>query len=178
MSETMLRGGMSIPSYLAPFALVLGCHAREEAGPTPAASAESAMILGAEARAHTIGELATAPDYTMSMDSDKECPLDSPFSTRHGFVKFGIEVSLEGTSAIEVPVNPFYATLYDAGGEAYTATLAGCDPGLPSLRLTTGKKTRGFVSFEIPVGARRLELRYGPTIIGRSAEELRFTVVR
>jgi hypothetical protein len=135
------------------------------------------MLLG-EPRAHTLGELAVAPDYTMSMESDKECPVDSPFATKRGFVKFGVELSLEGTSAVEVPVNPFYATLYDAGGDAYTTTLAGCDPGLPPIRVTAGEKARGFVTFEIPVASRKLELHYAPTIIGRTAEELKFAVQR
>src|SRR5262245_5176544 len=82
------------------------------ATPPPAPSAETAMLLGGEPRAHPIGELAVAPDYTMSMESDKECPVDS-FATKRGFVKLGIELSVAGTSAIEVPVNPFYATLSD-----------------------------------------------------------------
>ncbi len=136
------------------------------------------MILGGEQRAHTLGELAVAPDYTMSVESDKECLDGSAFASKRGYVKFGIEVSVEGTSAVEVPVNPFYATLYDTGGDVYTSTLAGCDPGLSAVRVTSGKKVRGFVTFEIPASSRKLELHYAPTIIGRGAEELKFAVTR
>jgi hypothetical protein len=136
------------------------------------------MMLGMETRAHPIGELGVAPDYSMSVESDKECPLDPPFASKRGFVKVGLELSVEGTSAVEVPVNPFYALLYDAGGETYTSTLAGCEPNLPSVRLTVGKKARGFVTFEIPRGSRRLELRYAPVVIGRTSEELRFAINR
>jgi len=158
----------------------VACHAHPDAPAPerPAPSAESALVLGAEARAHSIGELAVAADYTMSVESDKECLLDSPFAPRPGFVKVGLELSVEGTSAVEIPVNPFYATLYDSDGDSYRSTLAGCDPGLPSIRVTTGKQARGFVTFEIPNTARHLELRYAPQIIGRGPEELRFTVVR
>jgi hypothetical protein len=164
---------------LSPLFLV-GCHAHADApAPTPSGdTAESAMMLGGEARVHPIGELATAPDYTMSLESDKECPLDSPFAPKRGYVKVGLELSVEGTSAVEIPVNPFYASLYDSGGTVYTSTLAGCEPGLPSVRVTAGRKVRGFVSFEIPTTSHRLELRYAPLIIGRGAEELRFAVVR
>lgn len=136
------------------------------------------MVLGADTRAHAVGELGIAPDYSMSVDSDKECPLEPPFASKRGFVKVGFEVSVEGTSAREVPVNPFYATLYDGTGESYTSTLAGCEPGLPSVRVTSGKKARGFVTFEIPRGARKLELRYTPVVIGRTSEELRFAINR
>jgi hypothetical protein len=93
-------------------------------------------------------------------------------------VKVGIELSVEGTSAVEVPVNPFYATLSNSSGETFANTLAGCEPGLPSVRVTAGVKARGFVTFEIPREARKLELKYAPIIIGRGAEEVRFAVAR
>jgi hypothetical protein len=168
------RAGLLLATALG---CALACHERTET-PPPAPSAESAMMLGGEPRAHPIGELAIAPDYSMSMESDKECPLDSPFATKRGFVKMGIELSVEGTSSSEVPVNPFYATLYDASGDMFANTLAGCEPGLPSVRVTSGVKARGFVTFEIPRGARKLELKYAPIIIGRGPEEVRFAVAR
>ena len=104
--------------------------------------------------------------------------MNPPFASKRGFVKVGLEVVIEGRSALEVPVNPFYATLYNTGGDAYTSTLAGCEPGLPPVRVTTGQKARGFVTFEIPPPARKLELRYAPLIIGHGLEELRFAVAR
>jgi hypothetical protein len=174
MARRGKRVVLSVPLAIA------GCHAHPDA-PAPeraAPSAESTLVLGAEARVHSMGELAVAADYTMSLESDKECLLDSPFAPRRGFVKVGLELSVEGTSAVEIPVNPFYATLYDSNGDAYRSTLAGCEPGLPPVRLTSGKQARGFVSFEIPGASRHLELRYTPQIIGRGPEELRFTVVR
>jgi hypothetical protein len=173
----MARRGMRV--VLSALALPC-CHAHADA-PPPAPSApgtDNPLVLGAEARVHGIGELATAADYTLSLESDKECPVDSPFAPKRGFVKLGLEVSVEGISGVEVPVNPFYATLCDSNGDTYTSTLAGCEPSLPSVRVTTGKKARGFVTFEIPATSRRLELRYAPLIIGRGPEELRFAVVR
>jgi hypothetical protein len=168
------------PLVVLPPLFLIGCHTHADApAPTPSTeTTESATMLGTEARVHPIGELAIAPDYTMSLESDKECPLDSPFAPKRGYVKIGLELSVEGTSAVEIPVNPFYASLYDAGGTVYTSTLAGCEPGLPSIRVTAGKKARGFVTFEIPTASHRLELRYTPLIIGRGAEELKFAVVR
>jgi hypothetical protein len=164
---------------LVPFALAVACRGHSEGtSASPFPSSESAAILGAETRAHAMGELAVAPDYNMSVDSDRECLENSPFASKHGHVKLGIEVSIEGTSAVEVPVNPFYATLYDAGGDVYTSTLAGCDPGLSAVRVTSGKKARGFVTFDIPASSRKLELHYAPTIIGRGPEELKFAIAR
>ncbi|HVW24541.1 MAG TPA: DUF4352 domain-containing protein [Polyangiaceae bacterium] len=178
----MRAPGFTVPARpwaLLPLASAVACHARADGPPPPPSpSAESATILGGEPRVHPEGELAVLRDYTMSVESDKECREDTPFASKRGYVKFGIEVTLEGTSAVEVPVNPFYATLYDSNGDVYTSTLAGCDPGLVSMRVTTGKKARGFITFEIPATSRKLELHYEPTIIGRTAEEARFVVVR
>src|SRR5579872_6083998 len=62
------------PWAFAPVTLAVACHGRGEGTPPlPSPSAESAMILGGEQRAHTLGELAVAADYTMSVESDKEC---------------------------------------------------------------------------------------------------------
>lgn len=159
--------------------LAAGCHARGEGtAPSPSAGTPSGLVMGSEDRAYLLGELGVAPDFTMSVESDKECPEATAFAPKRGFIKFGVEVSISGTSTVEVPVNPFYATLHDSTGDVYTSNLAGCDPGLPAVRVTTGKKARGFVTFEIPTMSRKLELRYAPTIIGRTGEELKFTVTR
>jgi hypothetical protein len=114
----------------------------------------------------------------MSAESVKDCLLEAPFAAKSGAVKVAIEVTLEGTSGLEVPVNPFYSTLRTASGDEYASTLAGCDPALPSIRLTKGQKARGFITFEIPKTARQLELRYAPMVIGPGVEELRFTLTR
>jgi hypothetical protein len=159
-----------------------GCRAREEPAPAPSARApapaEPVPIVGAEPRVYAMGELGAARDYTMSAESVKDCLLDSPFAAKSGFVKVGVEVELRGTSTAEVPANPFYATLRAGNGDEYPSTLAGCDPGLPSIRLTAGQKARGFVTFEIPKATARAELRYAPLVIGPGVEELRFAIAR
>lgn len=163
---------------LAVLALVVGCaksHADNQVGATSAAAQE---VLGLDTRVHPLGELGQARDYSMSVDSIKDCPLEPPFAPKRGNSKIGLEVSLQGTSDREVPVNVFYATLYDTRGDTFSATLAGCEPALPSLRLTRGKTAQGFVTFEVPKSAEKLELRYAPLVIGPGTEELKFAINR
>jgi hypothetical protein len=155
----------------------LGCHAAAHDAPAPAPSAE-ATIISTDTQVHPEGELARGRDYTMSVESVRDCPLEGPFAPKKGFSKLGIEVELEGQSSVEVPVNPFYATLYEPSLENYASTLAGCEPGLPSVRVTAGHEARGFVTFEVPKASRIFELRYTPLVIGPGTEELRFKVVR
>jgi hypothetical protein len=179
------RLGSSLLAVLGvvPCAGVCGCRGASSNEPSAASSSSAAagseaLLVGPDTRVHPPGELGHAHDFSMSVESVKDCLLDAPFAARDGSVKVGVEVALEGTTALEVPVNPFYATLHDASGETYTSTLAGCEPSLPSIRLTSGKKARGFVTFEVPKTARHLELHYAPLVIGPGVEELRFQVVR
>jgi hypothetical protein len=85
----------------------------------------------------------------MSVEGTKDCPLERPFAAAPGNVKVGVEVVLEGTTAREVPVNPFYASLHTADGTVRTVTLAGCEPGLHAIRIVRGQRARGFVTFEV-----------------------------
>jgi hypothetical protein len=93
-------------------------------------------------------------------------------------VKVAVDVALEGASRLEVPANPFYATLVTESGESVASTLAGCEPSLPSIRLVAGQKARGLVTFEIPKATRKFEVRYAPLVIGPGVEELRFAMTR
>jgi hypothetical protein len=163
---------------LAVLVVTVGCaksHADNQVG---AASGAAQEVLGLDTRVHPVGELGQARDYSMSVDSIKDCPLEPPFAPKRGNSKVGLEISLQGTSDREVPVNVFYATLHDARGDTFSATLAGCEPALPSVRLTRGKTTRGFVTFEIPKSAEKLELHYSPLVIGPGTEELKFAINR
>jgi hypothetical protein len=155
-------------------------EAPSQPAPSPAPSADTpgAVVLGAEARIHAPGELGHARSYTMSVEGSKDCPMERPFLPAPGSVKVGIEVVLEGTAAHEVPINPFYASLHTPDGAVRAATLAGCEPSLPSVRVTRGQKVRGYVTFELPVTTRAFELRYAPLVIGSGPEELRFALTR
>lgn len=135
-------------------------------------------MLGAEPRVLGMGELGRTPHFSASVDSVRECPMDPPFSPKRGFLKLGVELTLTGTTATEVPTNPFYATVVDPSGTTYAPTLAGCEPGLFAGRVAEGKSQTGYVTFEVPKAATRLELRYRPAIIGAKDEELRFSIRR
>lgn len=155
-----------------------GCRTAESDNRAVGSSSAAADIVGLDTRVHPIGEVGRTRDYSMSVESSKDCPLDPPFAPKRGSAKVGVEVAIRGESDREVPVNAFYATLVDARGDSYSATLAGCDPALPSVRLTNGKTARGFVTFEVPKTADKLELHYAPLVIGPGTEELKFAVVR
>ena len=114
----------------------------------------------------------------MSLDGVKDCPLGAGSSARKAFAKIGVEVDLQATSNLEVPVNVFYATVMDANGDRYLATLAGCEPALPAVIITHDGSAHGFITFEVPRLSRKLELRYAPPVIGQAGEELRFSINR
>lgn len=164
------------------FAAVIagGCDQRSTVFKSTSGVAPSAAPEGpaTASRIHVQGELGQAPDFAMSLDGVKECPLGTGNALRLDFEKIGVEVDLEATMDRQIPANPFYATLTDPAGERYPATLAGCEPALPSVVLGHGEKAHGFITFAVPRLARKLELRYAPPVVGRPPEELRFTVAR
>ena len=135
-------------------------------------------MLGVEPATHSLGELAEARDYAMSVDSIDDCSVEPPFAPKPDDVQLGGDVVIAGTTANEVPANPFYALLYDEAGGTYESTLAGCEPGLVPRQVTRGEDARGFITFEVPKTAHALTMRYAPLIIGAGPEELRFSVPR
>jgi hypothetical protein len=124
------------------------------------------------------GEWGSTADYRMRFLTVKECEVESYFAPQEGHIKLGIEVELEGLSSGEVPANQLHAALVDGEGARFAPTLAGCRPALPAGRVTKGKATRGFVTFEVPKAASGLVLRYEPFILGRADGALSFTLGR
>lgn len=155
-----------------------GCQRSTARPPVTARSGEPATVLGVEPAVHSLGELAEARDYQMSIDSIDDCLVPPPFAPKPDDVKLGVDVMIAGTTTNEVPANPFYALLYDEAGGTYESTLAGCEPPLVPRLVTRGENARGFITFEVPKTARTLTMRYAPLIIGRGPEELRFSIPR
>jgi hypothetical protein len=46
------------------------------------------------------------------------------------------------------------------------------------VRVTHGRSAQGFMTFEVPKTAQKLELRYAPVVVGSPAQELRFSIAR
>lgn len=114
----------------------------------------------------------------MSVDSVKDCPNGELGSAKKALASMGVEVDIQGTTALEVPANAFYATARDASGDHYAATLTGCEPPLPAVRVTHGHGAHGFITFDVPKLSRTIEVRYAPPVIGVGTEELRFSIPR
>lgn len=121
-----------------------------------------------------LGEMARAPHFTMVFTRTKKCTVAPPFRPPHGTMKLGVEVTISGTSKLEVPVNPFYASLETPDGTRYTSTLAGCEPVLEPVRVTDGKHVEGWITFDVPQDHKPLTMIYAPTLIGAGVEEVRF----
>jgi uncharacterized protein DUF4352 len=125
-----------------------------------------------------VGDTASAADYQITLKTVRECKIESYLQPRAENVTLGVELAIEGTRERDVPVSPFHAKLEDADGKTYAATLAGCRPILPSVRVAKGERVEGWVSFELPKSARDPKLSYEPTIIGSPPQPLRFSLGR
>jgi hypothetical protein len=133
---------------------------------------------GAAAALPGVGDTASSTDYQITLKSVRECRVEAYLRPKAENVTLGVELAIEGTRDRDVPVSPFHAKLQDADGNSYAATLAGCRPILPSVRVAKGEKVEGWVSFELPRTAREPTLSYEPTIIGSPPQPLRFSLGR
>jgi len=133
---------------------------------------------GAAAALPGVGDTATATDYQITLKSVRECRVEPYLRPKAENQMLGVELLIEGTRDRDVAVSPFHAKLQDADGNSYAATLAGCRPILPSVRVAKGEKVEGWVSFELPRAAREPTLNYEPTIIGAPPQPLRFSLGR
>jgi hypothetical protein len=125
-----------------------------------------------------VGSVARAADYSLRLVSVRECVTKRHFEPKPGNIKLGVEVVFENSSSEDVRVNLFYANLTDADGVEYLTTFGGCQPELGAVLIASGEKTGGWITFEIPAGARGLRLTYRPIVIGKRDEPLVFDLGR
>lgn len=127
---------------------------------------------------HAIGVVAKAADYSLSVLRVQECEVKIYFLPKEGYIKLGVELSIENMSDEDLPVNSFYAKVSDSNGTEYASTFGGCKPEFINWRIGSGVKTGGWVMFEIPATAHGLTLTYNPIIIGKRDQPLVFDLGR
>jgi hypothetical protein len=83
------------------------------------------------------------------------------YSAQKGFRLVAVEITLTNVSGSKtLSANPLYAYLVDSKGFIYGAELGGRDGQINSLDLSTGEKTKGWVSFMIPDDATPSYIKY------------------
>lgn len=163
------------------FALVGGfgaCHSPQKPAPAQEQSATPAASQSAgQVPLHKLGQTADAGAYRLTVRSIRTCVTEPYFLPRPGNIKLGVSVAIENSSPQVLPVNPFYARLSDAKGSVYYFTLAGCEPILDSTRLDPGEKVEGWLTFEVPVALRKVELAYRQLQANSASRDVRFEIV-
>ena len=145
-----------------------GCNA---VPPTPVADHRPQVVPATRPVAEP-GSEAQTPHFSMTLKGSRPCTVEPHLAPPDGVKKFAVEVEVQGLSQVEVPANPFYATLMTEQGQQYESTLAGCAPLLTAQRLTRGQSARGWITFDIPDAARPTSLLYRPAIIGVGSPEV------
>jgi hypothetical protein len=118
------------------------------------------------------------PYYQIRASLPEECSPPQPALGSAATRRLGIELSLEPTSDVQVPADPYYARLVDAERNVYEATLGGCGPALAPTLPARGQTARGWIVFELPRAARATTLLYAPELVGASKTELAIELQR
>jgi hypothetical protein len=83
-----------------------------------------------------------------------------------------VNISIEPSTDVQVPANPYYARLLDEHGLLHEATLGGsCGAPLSPALPQRGQPARGYVVFDVPRASRELTLLYGPELAELPREE-------
>jgi hypothetical protein len=118
------------------------------------------------------------PHYQIRASLPEECSPPRPALGSAATRRLGIELSIEPTSNVQVPADPYYARLVDAERNVYEATLGGCGPALAPALPARGQTARGWIVFELPGAARATTLLYAPELVGASKTELAIELQR
>jgi hypothetical protein len=152
--------------------------ARSEPWLNPLASTSSVPVVGPNTDYHKASETIVLEHYTIAVGQIKTCDIEKYLLPKPGSRVLGVGLTLTGKGTVQVPSNPFYATLIGGDDARYAATLAGCKPELSAKSLDKGDTAQGFVSFVVPEGQGGWKLVYRPTLIGAMEEEARFDLAR
>ena len=122
------------------------------------------------------GSLHQDADFTLQVKRPKLCGSTAPFVPMKGYERLSLPITVRATAERTIPLTPLAFRMVDGDGHLYGATLAGCEPPLPSQALPPGQEVSGAIAFDVPSGTEQLELQFEPILIGRPAIHARVSV--
>lgn len=82
---------------------------------------------------------------------------------KSGMKFYAVEAEVENIGQQPNDYNVFFFKLEDSNSYSYNTAFMGKEPAFNSGKLQPTKKARGFITFEVPVDAKGLELTYTPS---------------
>jgi hypothetical protein len=147
-------------------ALAFGC--RQSEGGHAASSGSPSLPREALPEGATPGPLGTpvrSEHYVIQALAFEPCATGRAEDRTGKTRRVGVELSIEPTGTVQVPANPYYATLVGADGDVFEATLGGCGAPLGPALPATGEAAQGWVVFEVPSSGRDFTLVYDPELV-------------
>jgi hypothetical protein len=154
--------------------LAFGCH-RDDAGahggaPSPTTEHGAVIAAGGPGR---LGVPVRTDHYVITASAFQPCAPEKAADHRSERAadrttlteRVGVELSIERTGLVQVPANPYYATLVDADDDVHEATLGGCGAPLEPALPAAGQTARGWVVFDVPEKGRTFTLFYAPELV-------------
>jgi hypothetical protein len=152
------------------------CSKTEPVPSTDVEPSGATQVVGATDSVYQVGQRATNGVFELTVKGVKTCGVEPHFQPPLGVQKLGVEIELRGLTDAQVPANPFYALIVDAGGQRFEASLSGCKPVLAARRLQHGESITGWVSFDVPESLESARFRYEPVVIGAGNPSLTFEI--
>lgn len=136
---------------------------------TTAAATTAAKPAAATAAAGKVGQLGMVKQsgYVLTVNTlEKKSTISVAgldLSAKAGFQYITLDVTILSEADEDVDANTLYATLKDANGASYNASLLGREPELPTQNnVAKGQMVRGWLTFEVPKSTTGLVFIYEP----------------
>jgi len=108
-----------------------------------------------------IGDTVTLKRFSITVTDLEEASEYGQYKPQDGYKFVAVEMTIESRADNGFDINPLYARLQDANGEAYFLTFGGKEPSLePQFKATEGSKEQGWITFEVPQSAQGFVLVY------------------
>lgn len=159
-------------ALLAP-ALVLGCQQPDAGVAAPVPERQTGSV-GLEGR---LGVSVNTEHYAILASAFEPCGTGRA-EPRGRTQRVGVELSLRRTGPVQVPANPYYATLVGPDRDVHEATLGGCGAPLAPALPAPGQSAQGWVVFEVPRGGQGFTLVYDPELVEVPEREVTIALER
>jgi hypothetical protein len=128
----------------------------------PAGHQPIAASLTPNIPASKLGDVVSQYGYSLTATAvDDPAKPGMLYKPKKGYKLVAVEVVLSNDSGTDVlSVNPLYGYLVDSNGFVYGAELAGVDNQISASDLSSGEKTKGWISFVIPDGSSPAYIKY------------------
>jgi hypothetical protein len=125
-----------------------------------------------EVKEYKIGDKVELGDYVIEVTALEDIAATDMWTPDEGNKFVAVEVVYENISNKPVSYNVYDWTLFDSDSYSYQPTISIKEPTLNSGDLNSGKKVRGWITFEVPDDSSKYSVQFNPNWLSNENVEI------